>query len=113
MTTMRSLKKEGAGLGLANHFMISVVFTSIAIASSKESAPGGEGGTILFLRCVIAIDVVNREVLAVSVRLVGLLTAFPPWGVWDDDRKHFVQCYRACYFGVFTVDKKSSSCREC
>lgn len=60
----------------------------------------------------IAIDVVNREVLAVSVRLVGLLTAFPPWGVWDDDRKHFVQCYRACYFGVFTVDKKSSSCRD-
>ena len=29
----------------------------------------------------IAIDVVNREVLAVSVRLVGLLAAFPPWGV--------------------------------
>lgn len=54
--TMRSLKKEG--VDLANHVKIFMVFASIALASSEESAPAliqlstnqsasdlGEGGT--------------------------------------------------------------------
>lgn len=50
---MRSLKKEG--VDLANHVKIFMVFASIALASSEESAPAlstnqsasdlGEGGT--------------------------------------------------------------------